>query len=440
MSWTTVFLTASFRTSSSAFYSVDRQFGNCSRWSRNGSVHWMLGSESTLCFWTFRKLSTVLIVQFCKKKWSLWDLMTFLYGGWRATCMHTDASFVQMLSAPFLLAGPSRSSGVPQGSVLGPLLFVLYVSDLPSFVLSSSCAMFADDSLLYNTTCSASAPNSSKHPPACCPLQEDASRVQSWADQWNTLFNAAKSSHMIISRSPVHSSPSITLHDIPVPYVTCTRHLGLLISSTLKWSAHVESLLSRVCWKVALLKRLLFHCYLSLHTFSFLYTALIRPCLEYATVVGDDCSSHDSHSLERTQLSLARSALSLRIPDPTLLRAHSSRCLSLGLLAGRPSPGGDGAAWQATPLLAACPRTWSSLSPREALLCIFPGKYSLRKPKSMEVPLCSTSAHLSPFLPSCSILWNTLPASVTSCSSLSSFASSLDSFFVNDKFSYGLPP
>ena len=113
-------------------------------------------------------------------------------------------------------------------------MLVLYVSDLPSFVSSSSCAMFADDSLLYNTTCSASAPNSSKPPQACCPLQEDASRVQSWTDQWNTLFNAAKSSHMIISRSPVHSSPSITLHDVRVPYVTCTRHLGLLISSTLK--------------------------------------------------------------------------------------------------------------------------------------------------------------------------------------------------------------
>ena len=77
-SWTTVFLTASFRTSSSAFDHVDRQFGNCSRWSKNGSVRWMLGSQFTLCFWTFRKLSTVLIILFYKKKWSLWDLMTFL--------------------------------------------------------------------------------------------------------------------------------------------------------------------------------------------------------------------------------------------------------------------------------------------------------------------------------------------------------------------------
>ena len=328
------------------------------------------------------------------------------------------------------------SSGVPQGSVLGPLLFVLYVSDLPSFVSSSSCAMFADDSLLYNTTCSASAPNSSKPPQACCPLQEDASRVQSWADQWNTIFNAAKSSHMIISRSPVHSSPSITLHDIPVPYVTCTRHLGLLISSTLKWSAHVESLLSRVCWKVALLKRLLFRCYLPLHTFSFVYTALLRPCLEYATVVWDDCSSHDSHSLERIQLSLARSALSLHshssaltLPKMSLLRtlgwptlAWRRRCSKLLLF------------WQLVHGLGP-PCLQDKLSSASSRC-----KYSLRNPKSMEVPLCSTSAHLSSFLPSCSILWNTLPASVTSCSSLSSFASSLDSFFVDDKFSYGLPP
>ena len=119
---------------------------------------------------------------------------------------------------------------------------------------------------------------------------------------------------------------------------------------------------------------------------------------------------------------------------PTLLHSHSPRCLSLGLLAGRPSPGGDGAA--------SC-SSFGSSSTDSRRHCLQEKlssassrcKYSLRKPISMGVP-CSTSAHLSSFLPSCSILWNTLPASVTSCSSLSS----LDSFFVDDKFSYGLPP
>ena len=125
---------------------------------------------------------------------------------------------------------------------------------------------------------------------------------------------------------------------------------------------------------------------------------------------------------------------------PTLPHSRSPKCLSLGLLAGR-------LAWRRrrSKLLlfwqlvhglgpSCLQDKLSSASSR----C----KYCLRNPKSMEVPLCSTSAHLSSFLPSCSILWNTLPASVTSSSSnsLSSFASSRDSFFVDDKFSYGLPP
>ena len=330
------------------------------------------------------------------------------------------------------------SSGVPQGSVLGPLLFVLYVSDLPSFVHSSSCAMFADDSLLYNTSCSASSYSNTSEPSSdCCSLQDDTSSVQSWADQWNTLFNAQKSAHMVISRSPQQTfSPQITLGGIPVPYVTCTRHLGLLISSSLKWSAHVESLVSRVSWKVALLKRLLFRCRLSLHIFSFLYTTLLRPCLEYSTAVWDNCSAHDAHSLERIQLSLARSALALHSNCSPLAfsKVDLLRALGWPTLAWRRRRCKLLLFWQLVhgigpPCLH---EKLSSVSTR----C----NYRLRKPKSIEVPSCSTSAHLSSFLPSCTILWNTLPVSVTSCSSLSSFASLMDTHFVADKFSYGLPP
>ena len=148
---------------------------------------------------------------------------------------------------------------------------------------------------------------------------------------------------------------------------------------------------------------------------------------------------HTTPTLLNAFSSLLPSLLCLFILN--LPHSHSPRCLSLGLLTGRPSPGGDGAASysssgsSSTDLVIPVYKRSSKLSSASSRCT-----YSLRNPKSMEVPLCSTSAHLSSFLPSCSILWNTLPASVTSCSSLSSFASSLVSFFVDDKFSFGLPP
>ena len=86
--------------------------------------------------------------------------------------------------------------------------------------------------LLCNTGWCAPASSCSSKP--CCLLQDNATGVQSWADEWNTLFNANNSSHMVISR-PSHQCflPSISLHEEPLPLVTTTHHLGLTISSTL---------------------------------------------------------------------------------------------------------------------------------------------------------------------------------------------------------------
>ena len=74
-------------------------------------------------------------------------------------------------------------SGVPQESVLGPLLFILFYHDLPS-VVSATCAMFADDTLLYDL-CSGSGESNS-----CCRLGQDLMEWSAWADNWSTTFNA----------------------------------------------------------------------------------------------------------------------------------------------------------------------------------------------------------------------------------------------------------
>ena len=100
------------------------------------------------------------------------------------------------------------TSGVPQGSVLGPLLFLVYVSYLPASVSShtTSCAMFADDSLIYDISCC-------RFPPSrCCELQTAANNDQFWADKWGSTFNAAKSSNAFARKTFNEKLPLLEEH------------------------------------------------------------------------------------------------------------------------------------------------------------------------------------------------------------------------------------
>lgn len=293
--------------------------------------------------------------------------------------------------------------------------------------------MFADDSLLFNKFCISSSDHGDL---PCCDLQVDASSSQDWADQWSSIFNPTKSCHIVFGRSsPQTFSPdSIRLKDIPVPLVSSTRHLGLHLASNLKWSTHVENLTKNVSWKFALLKRLYFRCQLSLSTLSRVYTTLVRPCLEYASAVWDNCSSLDSHSLEKLQLSLARSVLRAHCSFSSTSKANLLQLMGWQTLAWRRRRSKLLLFWKLAN--GKGPPSLSSKLASASSRC----NYNLRNPSSVQVQLCSSSAHLSSFLPSTSVLWNSLPASITASSTVSSFKKSLDIHFAPDSFSFGLPP
>ena len=118
---------------------------------------------------------------------------------------------------------------------------------------------------------------------------------------------ASKSAALIVTRAKKSVFPSgLYLNGEPVPNVPVICHLGLTISSDLSWSVRVQSLVGS---QVNLLKRLAFRARLSIPVFSLLYKCLVRSCLEYASPVWNGCSTADSRSLERIQLSLARAIL-----------------------------------------------------------------------------------------------------------------------------------
>ena len=325
------------------------------------------------------------------------------------------------------------SSGVPQGSVLGPLLFVLFLSDLPS-VFRGSSALFADDTLAYDRctgTISSANPDCSSSS-SCCRLQSDLQNVNHWSNQTATTFNPSKSAVMVFrgKRKDKLSRDKcdILLGDSPVPHCAETKHLGVTITQSLSWTPHVDKLLQRVSYKVYILKRLAYRCNSGSEFVAHLYLTLVRPVLEYAGPVWDACSRTDSLRLERAQLSIARAILRAsrqslsnrdvltRIGWPTL--AWRRRRYKLFLF------------WQLTkgqgpPPLAvpACVSTRAS--------------QTLRK-RTIEMPLCRSELRRWSFLPSCITLWNSLPLSITSCSSSSSFLSSLDSHFKSDIYCFGL--
>ena len=319
------------------------------------------------------------------------------------------------------------SSGVPQGSVLGPLLFILHFRDIPS-VVSSTCALFADDTLLYDRCYGVC----TEQP--CCRLEEDVRSLDTWAGGWCTTFNASKSAHMFISskhrRSGDTSRSSLSLSGGIIPLVRTTAHLGVRISSTLSWSDHVSNIIRRVKFTAISLKRLARR-HRSADLDQRLYCCLVRPVLEYAVPVWDACSQHDTIAMEHFQLSIARAILHVRrrqthnvdvlatICWPTLAwRCRRQKLSSLwDLLHG----GGPPSLHSQVP---------SPVSSR----C----SYSFRNPLTLSLPSCRTSRRWKSFLPSSVALFNSLPISVVCCSSMRSFLLAVDKFFLPDKFSYGL--
>ena len=255
----------------------------------------------------------------------------------------------------------------------------------------------------------------------------------------STTFNALKSASMLVTRNKKKPTLSSLLQigGASIPAVETTRHLGVLLSSNLQWSAHIGHLVQAVSWKVALLKRLAFRTRLPISVFSLLYRSLIRPCLEYASSVWDGCSSTDSFMLERIQLALARSILSSHFGFDyvsSLSKSHLLLLLHWPTLSWRRRRHKLILFWKLKNGLG--PPSLSQRLPTSASVRC---SYSLRSSHSSQIPLCSSSAHLSSFLPSSCVLWNALPSSVVDVKSLSSFISHLDTHFKSDMYSYGIP-
>ena len=122
-------------------------------------------------------------------------------------------------------------SGVPQGTVLGPILFLLHINDVPSIV-SSKVRLFADDCLIYRQIKS----NNDQ-----IELQRDLNLLESWGAKWGMRFNAAKCNIMRVSRMRLPFLYSYKLSGQVLDEVKDSKYLGVTISDNLDWSKHITT-------------------------------------------------------------------------------------------------------------------------------------------------------------------------------------------------------
>ena len=186
------------------------------------------------------------------------------------------------------------SSGVPQGSVLGPLLFLVYINDLPT-VVSSTSRLFADDSLVYRIT---NTVKEQQH------LQNDLNKLQIWESDWLMKFHPEKCEVLQVGLKKVKLPSIYKIHDKALNSVSSAKYLGVQVNSKLDWNDHINMIIKKANSTLAFLRRNLNNCPTEVKSTS--YKTMVRPILEYASTVW--CPHKLSHinNLEKVQRRAAR--------------------------------------------------------------------------------------------------------------------------------------
>ena len=300
-------------------------------------------------------------------------------------------------------------SGVPQGSVLGPLLFLVYINDVSTHVSASSkLALFADDMALYRCISS---------PADYTVLQSDITSISMWVSSNFLSLNSNKCCFMLISRKRSCSIAPPTLYIDPetaLQQVNTVKYLGIQLTADLSWSSHIANICSKARKLIGLTYRQFYHCKPEIALK--LYTTFIRPHLEYASVVWDPHLAKDIQSLEQAQ----KFALRMCYREWTCQYEHLLERAKLPTLSERRKRAKLCHLFKIVHELTDC-----QVAPVHTKML----SYNTRQVSNLSLQdlRANTSQFLFSFYPHTISLWNSLPPDIQTISSLHAFKQSLTS-------------
>ena len=187
------------------------------------------------------------------------------------------------------------SDGIPQGSALDPLLFLVYINDIGDRLLSLS-RLFTDDSSFGYA--------SQDENQIQYVINHDLHELGDWPKRWMMSFNLDKTEIMIFKNAENSTNFNFYFDGKLIPLTSDHKHLGITFSEETKWNKHVENLLKSVSKLICVLRKLKYK--LNRNNLEKLYLIYIRPIFVYVCEVWDNCGVSNLCKLERLQLEAAR--------------------------------------------------------------------------------------------------------------------------------------
>jgi len=188
-----------------------------------------------------------------------------------------------------LSGSSSVLSGVPQGSVLGPLLFVIFINDICNSVCDNiSIKLFVDDVKLYIAFCDTSSPKQ---------LQTAIDSIIKWSNACQLTVSPTKCAVLSIGKRI--TMYDYTINSTVIPRVNNFSDLGVIIDSSLTFEPHITSICNKARQRAALILK----CFTSRKPklLTRVFTTFVRPTLEYASCVWSPCNSHFINMIESVQ-------------------------------------------------------------------------------------------------------------------------------------------